>query len=230
MSYRIYRAMGWGMPYERFKNISFIPDDDDLYDHFSKLTDQNLTVDDKIYRALFYGDGPRSFPIIQKRLLATGYDDGNTRTPAGPATDLFATVSTPDDTTDVIFFPNLYYRKKWYRWDNELDYSFELYRSEADDYSWKESQQSKRTVLDSNIDNGPRDFTKYVSFGHYPWTNSIMDLSGNPLPWNDNYCNLNTIEWLPDIPSEIRWYLTQYGVLDQKGVNMLRPIVAQWWS
>lgn len=217
MSYRIHRGMGWGMSIARFDELCQLPKDEDgvtesLHTAFTRLSDEDLTVDDKIYRALFYGDGLKPYPILQKRLLATGYDTyGVDPSPAGRATDLYTFVSTPDETTDVMFFPNLWYHSKWYRWDDDLDYAFERYR-------------------DDDNDGSPRDFTKYVRFGHYPWQNSLMDCNGDPCEWQ-HYTLLNKRDdWLPAVPSEIRWYLTQHGIMDHAGVNELRPLVAQWWS
>lgn len=218
MSYRIHRAMGWGMPYGRFAELTTIRrrlmDGETLYGTFDRLRDEDLTVDDKLYRALFYGPGQKPYPIFQKRLLATGFDEhGKKPSKAGKASDLFTYVSTPDETTDIIFFPNLWYRSKWYRWDDDLDCVFEQHRNTGDD----------------NLDE-PRDFTTYTEFGHYPWTNSIMSMDGDPIAW-DHYTLLKRRDdWLPAVPSEIRWYLTQHGILDREGVNQLRPVIAQWWS
>lgn len=210
--------MGWGMPYKQFEELCLVKDEDGsgeaVYSVLNKLTDDDLTVDDKLYRALFYGEGLTPYPIFQKRLLATDYDVfGKEPSKAGNAADLFAAVSTPDETTDIIFFPNLWYRSKWFRWDDDLDYAFEQHRNTGDD----------------NLDE-PRDFTTYTEFGPYPWTNSLMSIDGDPIAW-DHYTLLKRrSDWLPAVPSEIRWYLTQFGIMDRDGVNQLRPMIAQWWS
>ena len=209
--------MGWGMPSKRFDELCLVRDEDGsceaLDSVLSKLTDSDLTVDDKLYRALFHGDGLKPYPILQKRLLATGYDDkGQEPSPAGRATDLYTLVSTPDETTDIIFFPNLWYRSKWYRWDDDLDYAFEQYRD------------------DGNNDGYPRDLTTYGSFGPHPWTNELSDLDGNPIKWENHTLLAKRTDWMPAVPTEMRWYLTQHGILLNDGVNQLRPVIAQWWS
>lgn len=218
MSYRIHRAMGWGMPYRQFEKLC-IPTDEDgaaeaVYSIFRGLTDADLTVDDKVYRALFYGEGSKPYPIVQKRLLATEYDaHGEEPSAAGNAIDLYTTVSTFDNTTDILFFPNLWYHSRWYRWNDDLDYTFEQHRNTGND----------------NFDE-PRDFTTYTEFGHYPWANSLMTVDGDPIEW-DHYTILKSrSDWVPAVPSEIRWYLTQFGIMNQQGVNQLRPMIAQWWS
>lgn len=213
MSYRIHRAMGWGMPHSQFKELCLINEDehdDGIYDVFGKLTDEDLTVDDKLYRALFYGDGLKPYPIFQKRLLTTEFDTRDNPSPTGRAEDLFEWICTPDETLAILFFPNLLQRKKWYRWDDDLDYAFEAQRGEDE--------------------GAPRDFIKYTRFGHYPWANELMDHDGNPLAWQHYTVLGRRDDWLPAVPSEIRWYLTQHGIMNQSGVNQLRPMIAQWWS
>lgn len=204
--------MGYGLPFAKFEELCILPKHKDgigesLYDAFSALTDADLTIDDKFTRALIYGDGPKPSIIIEPRLLKTDI----TNFEIGSAIELYKMVSTPDRTTDVIFFPNLYYRTKWYRWDDDLDYAFERYNVIKED-----------EVL-------PRDFTKYTKFGHYPYTNDIMDLNGNPVNWDHYNIDLRS-DWVPGIPSEIRWYLTQHGIMLDEGVNQLRPLIAQWWD
>jgi hypothetical protein len=59
------------------------------------------------------------------------------------------------------------------------------------------------------------DYIKYVPQAHYPWTNDRDVL--NP-------------DAIPVIPSEIRWYLKHLGIMDDEGIDLLRPIVARWWT
>lgn len=215
MSYRIHRAMGWGMPIDQFDRLCLLGIDEDgvtesLHQAFSKLTDADLTVDDMMYRALFYADGPKPYPIFQKRLLATEFDTRDNPSPAGRAADLFECIWTGDETLAVLFYPNLLQRKRWHRWDDDLDYAFEAQRGEDE--------------------GAPRDFIRYTKFGHYPWSNELMTHDGDHLPWEHYVLLDRRTDWLPAVPSEIRWYLTQHGILDRAGVNHLRPMVAQWWS
>ena len=152
MGYRIKRSIGWGMPWTKFVGYCRTPDTTNtsewLYDTFNALTDKDLTIDPKLYRALFCDDGA-SF-VFQKRLLAKDYEDIKTKTATGRAEDLFSITYNGDDYSDIVFYPNLTLRRR-------------------DD-------------------------------------------------------------WLPGIPTEIRWYLTQHGIMFDEGVNQLRPIVTQWWS
>jgi hypothetical protein len=224
MGIRIKRSIGWGMPWNQFVELCNAPDKSDasdwLYDEFGKLTDQDLTVDDAVHKALCYGDNVVQPPIIiQKRLLATKYDEfGKPPSPAGRAEDLFTLTWSGDDIEHIIFYPAIYRRKDWYRSDDDMDYAFEAVRGEQGEPA--ESEEGY----------GARNITVYRRYGHYPWSNYIMDHDGNPLPW-DHYALLNKRDdWVPGIPSEIRWYLTQFDIMYNQGVNQLRPIVAQWWS
>ena len=215
MSYRINRAIGYGMPFSQFEELCILPRgnadvSDVLYETFKNLYDADLTVDDKIYRALFYGDGLKPSTILDPKLLNLEFRG----TEIGHAIELFELVSTPDETTDIIFFPNLNFRRRWYRTDDDIDFAFERFRDSPD-----------------GADTEPQDYTKYVKFGHYPFTNDIMDYNGNPLKWDHYMSTLHSRDdWLPGIPSEIRWYLTQFGVMLNEGVNQLRPVFAQWWN
>jgi hypothetical protein len=217
MGVRIHRAMGWGLPWFKFEELTSIsrgPDGgcDFLQYRFEELTDADLTVDDESYSRFF--NQRHVMPIFEKRLLSKTYTDGGRR-PAvlGNASDLFCSVGC-DETEHVIFFPSLYYREKWYRYDDDMDYAFERWRDGEGRGEHSE----------------PRDFYSYVEYGHYPWTNYVMLEDGTPTPW-EHFLEVNKHpEWVPAVPCEIRWYLTKHNILKDDGVNQLRPIVAQWWS
>lgn len=224
MGIRIKRSIGWGMPWTQFVELCSAPDKNNVYEWldevFDKLTDEDLTVDDAVYKALFYGDSAtRPSMILQKRLLATKFEGfGKEPSPAGRAEDLFTVTWNGDDIAHIVFYPTLAMRAKWYRSDDDMDYAFEAIRGENGEPA--ESEEGY----------GARDITVYRRYGHYPWSNYIMDHAGNPLPW-EHYALLNKRnDWAPGVPSEIRWYLTQHGIMYNQGVNQLRPIVAQWWS
>ncbi len=224
MGIRIKRSIGWGMPWDQFVELCTAPDKDDvsewLYDTFGALTDQDLTVDNDVYRALFYGTAEARAPmILQKRLLATQFEDfGRAPGPTGRAEDLFSITWEGDEYKDIIFYPNLQTKSKWYRYDDDMDYVFESVRGEAGEPGECEEGYDIRN------------FTVYKRYGHYPWSNYIMSHDGTPLQW-EHYALLNKRDdWVAGVPSEIRWYLTQHGIMYNEGVNKLRPIVAQWWS
>ena len=209
MSSHICRAMGYGMAFEKFEELCILPKHKDgvgesIYETFSKLTDADLTIDDNVTKVLMYNGGPRPPHISEPRLLWA-------ENKVGHATELYELVSPADGPTDIIFFPNLYFKTKWYHWDDDLDYAFERYTIEEDRFV-------------------PRDVVKYTKFGYYPFSYDIMDLNGNPLNY-DYHGKLGLRnDWVPGIPSEIRWYLTQFDIMLHEDVNQLRPLIAQWWD
>jgi hypothetical protein len=222
MSTRIHRAMGYGMPIDRFKRLSLIGRDsvsndsfsDMICDYFSALTDSDLTVPDDVYQRIFYSPKPNHPAIFETRLLATRFTNGGrVATDIGKSEDLFEIVMDCDELRHIIFFPNLYYRKKWCRCDDALDYEFEKWRNTG-----ARGDQTE-----------PRDIATYTEYGPYPFSNYLMLQDGTPIKWQ----HFNEVEkhpeWLPAVPSEIRWYLTKHNIMTENGVNQLRPIIAQWW-
>lgn len=223
MGTRIHRAIGYGMPWGDFVRRLRLPVCDDgpgeaLWEKFHSLSDADLTVPRETYEKLFYAAGDAKPPIIlETRLLARNYTDGGRReADLGRAEDLYALVRDPDETHHIVFFPNLAYARSWRKRDETIDYVFEQWRDVKVDHARKGQAE-------------PRSFARYVGYGHYPLTNNLMAADGAPVPWRPFWEVEEHPEWLPAVPSEIRWYLTTHGVLDDAGVNALRPIVAQWW-
>lgn len=220
MSYRIERAMGWGIDWSKFEEVCLFEGEtqktgDWLRAVFGSV--DSLTVPREHFEELFYAkQAPRPPVIVERDLLATRFTNGGRDKPErGNPEKLFELVSTPNDNLAVIFFPNLYFRKTWHRWDNDLDYAFE---------HWRGSDQSRYN------ENAPRDFIKYLPYGHYPWANYLMLADGTPQEWLSFVELRKRPDLLPAVPSEIRWYLNELKVMDDKGVNLLRPVIAQWWS
>lgn len=222
MSIRLHRAMGWGMSANQFRELAGLNADDSydsVYEYLEKkfegVTAKRLTYKpDHVYEALKYREGDARFlPIFQRNLLAKEFEPKeNARVPVGHADELCTTIYIGDNLSHVLFYPNLYYKKKWHRTNDDIDYAFEV-----------------STEVGCQDEPNLRDYVKILKFGHYPWTNSLMDKEGEPLKW-DLYSNLNRRnDWLPAVPTEIRWYLTELEILDNKAVNELRPMAAQYW-
>ena len=214
LGYRIHKSIGWGMPWEKFEEHTllkttdkFYSISDRLYAKFEDLTDKELTVNDEVLHELKYrGATVRPFGIMQRQLLAKDFATKRTKN-IGTGTDLYSIVDVGDNLEHVMFYPNCYYAKRWHRRDDDIDYAFEN--------------------ASNDIDAGMTDFVKYVPFGHYPWTNSLMDSDGEPVAWS--YGVKTGDGTYSAVPGEIRWYLTVHDILTNEGVNELRPIVAQWW-
>lgn len=218
MSSSIKRAIGYAMPWHRFEELTMLDCEahltrQTLEEVFDALTDQDLTVDMETYDHLFYKSEEPSIGEI--RLLSKTYTNGG-RKPAviGCARDLYVIAQTDEqEDCHIIFFPNLNYRSSWYRSMDTLDWSFERWREGTDRYASP----------------APDTFYKYVDFGHERWSYSLMNKEGMPEPWRHFLDLRDEKHIVPAPPSEIRWYLTKHRILDNAGVNQLRPIVAQWW-
>jgi hypothetical protein len=225
MGIRIHRAMGYGLLWPKFEELTQLAWTEDgstetLYNRFAALTDADLTVPDEVYSANWKSRDPA---ILEKRLLSTVFTDGARKDAVlGRSVDLFKLVGY-DDTHAVIFFPNLTYAKRWYRWDDDLDYAFEQWRNAPDTVAPTE-------WADPETQGDPREFVTQMRYGPYPFTNMLMGPDGAHRDW-DHYIRVQgNKDLLPAIPSEIRWYLTAHGILSNEGVNQLRPLLAQWWG
>lgn len=221
MPLKIHRAMGYGMPWKRFEELSTLPlcgDDDDelwevLFNTFNGFKELDLTMTKEERRE--FSEGPLRPWIITGNLLQLDVKLGqeNQKVEIGHAGDLFTFVSNPDYTTDVIFFPNLVWGKKWHRKADDLDLVFEAYGRDSGE-------------------DAPRNFTNYRRFGFYPYGKYVMTKDGTPIenafiddePLKGEHCEVGAI------PGEIRWYMTKHGILTNDGVNELRPVLAQWWT
>lgn len=227
MSYRLHRAIGWGMEWDAFEETVILDCEaqdtfDVVDDIFSSATDADLTIPMEERSRLLKRRGVPS-PIDNRlRALDFKFDaeridtDGN-RLRIGPklgqSSDLWQTVMDPDSKHAVLFFPNVSYAEKWNRSWDDLDYAFEAYRDGPPG------------------DAPPRDFHHVAKFGFYPFSNYLMDKDGHPLEW-ESFHRLDHMYpdgWYPAVPSEIRWYLKKLGIMDDAGVNKLRPMICQWW-
>lgn len=219
MGIRIHRAIGWGMSYETLKDISKhdFEKDDGIYSIFADA-DKDLFMVPKEHCSETFSkneiDGQACFTILEKDLLAKNYTDfGRKESERGRPEELFECTGY-DDYEEIIFFPSLYQKKRWYHYDNDVDYAFE---------QWRENQTRDNDV-------GARDFHHYVPYGHYPYSNFLMTEDGRYHAWEYFTELRKKPEIVPGVPSEIRYYLKALGILDDQGVNKLRPIIAQWWS
>lgn len=219
MSYRIHRVMGYGMPWHQFESLCTLDCEaqdthEELYRKMQNLTEADLTMS-KEFRNQLWNTKHVSSPIECNLLKFTLNNEFPNTERNGSC--LWELIHNPDETTDVCFFPSAIYAKKWRHYDSYLDYAFE---------QWRDVEKP------SKHDEGcsPRNFTKYLPFGHYPFANDIMLEDGTPEPWEYFFHLRKRDDWVPAPPSEIRWYLTTHGIMDNAGLNKLRPLIAQYWS
>jgi len=225
MPFKLNRAMGYGMPWEKFEALCTLPvcgDDDDemwevLFNTFNGFKENDLTMS-KEERSEFSSGQHRPF-IITRNLLQLDIKLGSDApVEVGHGGDLFTFVGNLDKTTDVIFFPNLVWGKKWYRTADILDLVFDTYG-------------------EGGGDGEHRYYTNYRRLGFYPYGQYVMTKDGTPVD-GEHIVNF-TFEDVPltdeheivgAVPGEIRWYMTKHGILTNEGVNELRPVLAQWWT
>ena len=217
MGSKIHRAMGWGLPWDTFVAQQTLTRDhailsEILEERFTEAGDAGLTVPHTVVSALMKQDRPHPPLILEPRLLAENFTAfGRNEAVIGSAEKLYTIVPNCDRDIAILFYPNLSFRKKWYRYDDDLDYAFERYRGT------------------STADQEARDIETWTAFGHYPWNNDRMLADGTPAPWEPFGHLTGADEQFPAVPSEIRWYLGALGILDEAGINALRPLLAQWW-
>ena len=206
MSFRINKAIGWGIPAELFEsNVAFeIGEDgldDSLYEKLSSITE--LVVPDRSVQNIL--ENWRGF-IYEPNILKKG-DQGVFET----AESLHIHVSDYDGDTKIhLFLPNGTYRDDFYRYDNSLDYTESRYDLETGKL----------------LDDPCSDVLIELAHNPYPWTNDLMDAAGDPVSWD--LSNDEGIVQRP--PAELRWWLTHTGILKEDAWKLLRPYYARWWS
>jgi hypothetical protein len=227
MSIRIHRVVGWAMPWGAFKRRTPlaakttdkaakkpIEDISETLDAtFNALSEADLTVPIQSSEQRHKNDKTLPPFVVERNLLLASEGDPATAKRGRPD-ELYALVMTPSGTSDIVFFPSALYARQWSRVDDTIDYVFEQWRKR----SGKRGSQC-----------APRDIRVYLEYNPYPWTNYLMNPDGQPIPWRPYWELEKDRAALPAIPSEIRWYLTKHGILDQVGVNALRPFMAQYW-
>jgi hypothetical protein len=217
MSSRICRTIGWGMPWSDFLEWTGLKSaeeaGDALHEIFETGDDARLTIPKEDITEHLRSLPSRGTIITERRLLATQFTQmGRVASPVGPATDLYTLVWNGDTVTTIVFFPNLSYREKWFRQDDDIDYAFERFR------------------MDGDSDAEPRTILRWTENGHYPWTYDRMREDGTPVSQDEARFAEPPLETVPAVPHEIRWYLRTLGIMDETAVNELRPVIAQWWT
>lgn len=218
MSACYHRAVGYGMPWHRFEELYLGECESHLtlahlQSVFAAATEEMLTVDDEFYRKCFYTSGIPS--IWEKLLLSRNFTDGGRKhADIGDPADLMTIIRGRDDPRIVLFFPNLRYAKMWQRRNDALDLAFDRWK---DGTRRSDPYETMETI-------------KVLPYGHDPFTTYLMRADGTPEEWRFHKDLEGRDDLLPAVPSEYRFYLPRLGILDDCGVNELRPYLAQWWS
>lgn len=205
MGIRIHTSLGWGMPIKKFEKYSLVPDEDEETIHGILTECKELLIPKGLHekRVIFSGHN----------LLSKEFNYPGTPSPkdAKNASNLIRFAGS-DDAEHVIFYPSMYFLETWFRFDDAIDYAFA-----------------------TNITKEMKNTWKYLKHGHYPFNIDRMNLKGEHQD-RDNYEILRftdkkkAAKIVPEVPFELRWWVKELKILDDEGVNQLRPIMASWWS
>lgn len=220
MSSAYRKAIGYGMPWPRFEELYLGDCETHLtLDHLESVlaaaTDEMLTVDAEFYRECFYTDHVPS--VRETRLLSRSFTNGGRR-PAdiGNPGDLMQVVLLAGDSEArlVLFFPNLRCAKAWQRRNDPLDLAFDR---------WKDGVRKEDAYRVTN-------FIEELPYGHDSYESYLMRKDGTPVEWHTNKDPEHRGGIVPAVPKEYHFYMKKLGILNEAGINELRPYIAQWWS
>jgi hypothetical protein len=226
MSIKLNRAMGYGMPWARFQELFLtINEADDVYQTVNRRLDkaapEDFMIPKSYQKTTFPGllAGPREFMtgpvhILERNLLARSvWMDGRFDAKMGTWHDLVCLVMDPDNTHEIIFFPNAMTKRRWHHEADPLDYAFE-------DWGRGETTPTEEAA--------PRTLTRYLNTGHELFRYLLMHPDGRraEVDW---WSVRGTENMLPGVPEEIRWLVSKFNLLPEPAITEIRPLIAQWW-
>lgn len=185
---------------------------------FSEAAPTAFEIDRAEYDRAFYSfEEPRAIYFTSNALHSNFLIQEGDTFKLGSPSDLYQIIDASEDESDnhIVFYPDCYHAKRWQRSDDEIDLALMFY--------WE-----KGGTRQTEIDGSPR--VQYVEYGHGPWKNSLMTEDGTPLEWLFSSELRERPDLVPRVPLEMRWYLKRLGILDDQGVNKLRPLTARWIS
>lgn len=210
MGIRIHKMIGWGMPAAQFEeNVGFEVQDDDfsesLWDKLASI--KELVMPDRVVsRVLEDWEGY----VVEPNLFATTFGDKPCTEFLRDASELYQGVGEYDEPVDVHLFLPAGIRQDLYRWDNTLDYI-----------------EATHDLTTGKMNDHPCEYHLIeLAQNPYPWSNDFMDEEGRQVQ----------VDWkpkpglVPRPPAELRWWLTETGVLRADAWKLLRPYYARWWA
>jgi hypothetical protein len=206
MGIRIHKAIGWGLLAQEFKeNIGFEIEDDDLEETLWKKLESitSLVVPERSVSKIF---AEWRGHILETDLLALDFSFKKPPKKLTNASELHHSISDYDDPTEVqLFLPSGLYTSL-HRSDDTLDYVEETHDLTTGQFS--EPSAYLLTELKQNP---------------HPWSADFMTATGVPVqePISRD---------VPRPPAELRWWLTETGILKEGAWKLLRPYYARWWA
>ena len=210
MGIRIHKAVGWGLTDQQFReNLGFEIEDNDLfetlYDKLNSITE--LVVPERSVSKIF--EDWRGF-IAEPNLLATKFGKNKT---LQSANSLYQSISNYDEPADVhLFLPHGLRESAFFRYDDTLDYIEATHNLQTGEYA-----DDPCEYLLTELAQNP-----------YPWNSDFMDADGNII--DAPFGKYDRTKIFPRPPAELRWWLTEMGILKQDAWKLLRPYYARWWG
>lgn len=223
MSSSFCTTIGWGMPWIAFEEAVILDcetqDTWEALEHAFETADQSLfEIDRDIYDSEYFSTEPNRAPYLTPHALYSNIlERADDKFILGLPTELYQRidVSEEGDKDHIVFYPDCYYARRWKRRDDDLDLALL--------FNWE-----KGGSRDTEPDGSAR--VQYVDYGHTPWKNSLMTLDGEAREWINFRELRKRPDLVPRVPMEMRWYLKKLGILDDAGINKLRPLTARWIS
>lgn len=210
MGIRVKKAIGYGMTIDEFKNFSPLYEkikdtDGEMYEFLDSTKEVLKTSSD---------DFKESYALHERQYL---HFDPLTKDNNNSLYDMVHFIGYEEGSyTDVLFIPSERFIKQWYRHDDGIDYAEERWfggNTRSDDIGRSE------------------DIVKYVTYGHYPYSNNLMGPDGSYEAWR---CYKEPegkeLSILPCPPAELVYWTQKTDMLNKNGVLKLKPMIATWWS
>jgi len=220
MSHSFRVTMGWGMPYAQFEQLTTLECEahetfDVLDKTFRSADPVGFWIGEEYERAWYSTKWPRDTFRTANVLHSNHPERDGDEVVSGDPSELYRMIDISEDVVrnHLVFYPDCMHARQWHRADDPLDTAL-LYR-------WSEGGG-----LDTPCVNEP--LVRYVTLGHGSWANSLMLEDGTPVEWPGFHRLTKTPGLVPRVPLEIRWYLKKLGIMDDAGINSLRPLVARW--
>jgi hypothetical protein len=119
-----------------------------------------------------------------------------------------------DDPQMVMFWPNSYYRKKLYRWNDDLDYVVTHMHPMRAGKEWAHPTDELHSPLVHNP---------------YGYANDVQ-IDGVRAEWPGPFGCRDYPEYAPAPPKQLVWWLDKLQVLSKADAMKLRPYLCRWWA
>lgn len=214
-------TIGWGMPWLEYENLTVLDCEAHETREATELAFRDadpsvFTIDKAEYDRLFYGmETPRAIYHTLDALHSNYLIKSEDVFVKGAPSELYQIIDVSDDESQnhIVFYPDCWNARRWKRSGDDIDTAL-LHR-------WE-----KGSTRDYDPDGSPS--VNYVGYGHAQWNTALMTLAGKPVDWPGPAAARKRDDLVPRVPLEMRWYLTRLGILDESGVNKLRPLTARW--